>query len=169
MSDKDFHLAVLLAPYWRIHILDVYPEPRKKAPRIINESWLIVKTIDVVQDKRTPPEEEPDNIRIYVPLDLNRRSILRRLDDIIASYNGEASEENKMSFRIDVVRLFMQVEVYDQYWYVRHTPKDRSHSTEATELVKEFIARLEDIQDLDSETFPFDMIDELKEEFYIEA
>ena len=151
------------------HILDIYPEPREKAPRIINESWLIDKTIDVVPDKRTPPEDEPDNIRIYVPLDLNRRAILRRLDDIIASYNGEATEDNEMSFRIDVARLFMQVEVYDQYWYVRHIPKDRRHSAEATDLVKEFIARLEDIEDLDSETFPFDIIDALKEEFQIEA
>jgi len=91
------------------------------------------------------------------------------LDDIIASYDGEATEKNEMGFRIDVARLFMQVEVYDQYWYVRHTPKDRRHSAEATELVKEFIARMEDIEDLDSETFPFDIIDALKEEFQIEA
>lgn len=150
------------------HILDVYPEPRDKAPRIINESWLIDKTIDVVPDKRTPPEDEPDNIRIYVPLDLNRRAILRRLDDIIASYNGEATEKNEMDFRSDVARLFMQVEVYDQYWYVRHIPKDRKHSAEATELVKEFIAQLEVIQEIDSEMFPCSMIKKLKEEFQLE-
>lgn len=151
------------------HILDVYPEPREKAQRIINESWLIDKTIDIDPDKRTPTEDEPDNIRIYVPLDLNRRAILRRLDNIIARYNGEATEDNEMAFWLDVERLFLQVEVYDQYWYVRHIPKDRKHSAEATELVKEFIARLEEIQDLDSETFPFDIIDALKEEFQIEA
>lgn len=149
------------------HILDVYPEPREKAPRIINESWLIDKTIDIVPNKRTPPENEPDNIRIYVPLDLNRRAILRRLDDIIASYNGEATEENEMAFWLDIERLFMQVEIYDQYWYVRHIPKGRKHSAEATELVKEFIAHLEDIQEIDSEMFPRSMIEKLKEEFQL--
>ena len=121
------------------HILDVYPEPKEKAVRFINESWLIDHTIDIVPDKRTPPEDQPDNIRIYVPLDLNRRAILRRLDDIIARYNCEATEDNEMSFWLDVERLFMQVEVYDQYWYVRHIPKDCKHSAEATELVKEFM------------------------------
>ena len=149
------------------HILDVYPEPREKAARFINESWLIDHTIDIVPDKRTPPEDEPDNIRIYVPLDLNRCAILRRLDDIIARYNGEATEVNEMSFWLDVERLFMQVEVYDQYWYVSHIPKDHKHSAEATELVKEFITRLEDIQEIDSEMFPCSMIEKLKEEFQL--
>ena len=150
------------------HILDVYPEPKEKAVRFINESWLIDHTIDIVPDKRTPPEDEPDNIRIYVPLDLNRRAILRRLDDIIARYNCEATEDNEMSFWLDVERLFMQVEVYDQYWYVRHIPKDCKHSAEATELVKEFIAHLEDIQEIDSEMFPCSMIKKLKEEFQLD-
>ena len=150
------------------HILDVYPEPKEKTPRFINESWLIDHTIDIVPDKRTPPEDQPDNIRIYVPLDLNRRAILRRLDDIIARYNGEATENNEMSFWLDVERLFMQVEVYDQYWYVRHIPKDRKHSAEATELVKEFIAHLGTIQEIDSEMFPYSMIKKLKEEFQLE-
>ena len=150
------------------HILDVYPEPKEKTPRFINESWLIDHTIDIVPDKRTPPEDEPDNIRIYVPLDLNRRAILRRLDDIIARYNGEATEDNEISFWLDVERLFMQVEVYDQYWYVRHIPKDCKHSAEATELVKEFIAHLEDIREIDFEMFPFRMIEKLKEEFQLD-
>ena len=150
------------------HILDVYPEPQEKAVRFINESWLIDHTIDIVPDKRTPPEDEPDNIRIYVPLDLNRRAILRRLDDIIARYNGEATEDNEISFWLDVERLFMQVEVYDQYWYVRHIPKDCKHSAEATELVKEFIAHLEDIREIDFEMFPFRMIEKLKEEFQLD-
>ena len=150
------------------HILDVYPEPKEKAVRFINKSWLIDHTIDIVPDKRTPLEDEPDNIRIYVPLDLNRRAILRRLDDIIVRFNGEATEDNEMSFWLDVERLFMQVEVYDQYWYVRHIPKDRKHSAEATKLVKEFIAHLEDIQEIDSEMFPGSMILKLKEEFQLE-
>ena len=66
------------------HILDVYPEPREKAARFINETWLIDKTVKIVPNRRTPQEGDPDNIRIYVPLNLNRRAILRRLDEIIS-------------------------------------------------------------------------------------
>lgn len=29
------------------------------------------------------PDEKEDNIRIYVPMDLNKEAILRRLDNII--------------------------------------------------------------------------------------
>jgi hypothetical protein len=39
------------------------------------------------------------------------------------------------------------------------------HSAEAIELIKEFIARLEEIPDGYAEIFPFELIDELKEEF----
>lgn len=149
------------------HILDIWPEPREAAPRFINESWLIDSTVDIVPDKRTPPEAEEDNIRIYVPLDLNKKAILRRLDEIIEQY-GDATEENEMEYSIAVERLFMQVEVYDQYWYVRHLPSDREaqrHSEKCVSLVKEIIGRLENIVDIDSEYFPFDVIRDLKKEY----
>lgn len=149
------------------HIIDTYPNPRESATRFINEAWLIDSTIAVTPDKQTSPETETDNIRIYVPLDLNKKAILRRLDEIIAQY-GEATEENEFAFEIDVERLFMQVEIYDQIWYIHHMPKDIQkirHSVEAMELVREFVVRLENIQDIDSEYFPFRMIRELKQEY----
>ena len=47
------------------HILDVWPEPRETMPRFINESWITDSTIDVIPDKRTPPEAEEDNIPLF--------------------------------------------------------------------------------------------------------
>ncbi len=35
---------------------------------------------------------QPDNIRIYVPIDLNKQDILRRLETIIETY-GEPTKE----------------------------------------------------------------------------
>ena len=32
------------------------------------------------------PEEKEDNVRIYIPVDLNREAILRRLDSVIYHY-----------------------------------------------------------------------------------
>lgn len=29
------------------------------------------------------PEEQPDNVRIYIPMDLNQEAILRRLDRVL--------------------------------------------------------------------------------------
>ena len=44
-------------------------------------------------------------------------------------------------------------------------PKSGCHSQEAMELVKEFILILEEIPDECAERFPFDLIEELKEEY----
>lgn len=62
--------------------------------------------------------------------------------------------------------LISQIEIYDQIWYVRHMSAAKGeHSAEAVELIKEFIARLEEIPDGGAEIFPFELIDELKQEF----
>jgi hypothetical protein len=44
-------------------------------------------------------------------------------------------------------------------------PAKGSHSVEAKELVRAFVAMLEEIPDGCAERFPFELIDELKEEF----
>ena len=105
-----------------------------------------------------------DNVRIYIPLDLNKDTIIRRLDSLIYHY-GEANEGNELEFRVDVNLLIFQIEIYDQVWYVRHMPKEGRHSKEAIELVEAFVKKLEDIPDGCAECFPFETIDELKREY----
>ena len=145
------------------HSLDVYPIPKEKTPMYINEPWLIDRSL-MGEHVHREPEEKEDNIRIYIPMDLNRESIMRRLGNIILLYE-EASEENEFHFSQDVDALISQIEIYDQIWYVRHMPSDGRHSAEAVALVKEFVARLEEIPDACSECFPFETIDELKREY----
>ena len=98
-------------------------------------------------------------------MDLNQRAILRRLDRVIEQY-GEATEENEMEFGMDVGMIISQLEIYDQMWFIRHMPEEGKHSQEAKELVREIITRLEQIPDGCAECFPFEVIDELKQEYY---
>ena len=70
-----------------------------------------------------------------------------------------------MSFSIEVDRLIDQIAIYDRIWSVRQFKPDRKHCEKAIELVKEFVARLEEIPDIDFEIFPFQTIEELTEEF----
>lgn len=44
---------------------------------------------------------------------------------------------------------------------------DEEHSAEAKRLIERFVKELEEIPDGCAETFPFDMIDELREEYGI--
>ena len=145
------------------HILDVYPIPREKEPMFINEPWLIDKTL-LESCEEEYPDKEKDNIRVYVPLDLNHSAILRRLEAVIDRY-GEANEENEMDFSIDVEGILSQVEIYDQIWYVREYQETMRHSQRAVSLIKEIIVLLENIVDGGAECFPFETIEELRKEY----
>ena len=145
------------------HSLDPYPEPKEKSPLYVNEPQLIDKSLFEFPELARPVADE-DNARIYVPLDLSRDLILRRLDRIILQY-GETNEGNEGDFSTDVDMLISQIEIYDQIWYVRHMPEEGKHSAEAISLVEEFIDRLKEIPDGCAECFPFEMIEELEAEY----
>lgn len=148
------------------HAIDKHPIPREKEPIYINEPRLIdrSKYIEYIIDEEKQPEAAEDNIRVYVPLDLNREAILRRLDHVIAKY-GEASEQNEFAFAGEVYPLISQLEIYDQLHFVKNMPESGSHSAEGIALVKDIIDTPEDIPDACAETFPFMLIDRLREEF----
>ena len=145
------------------HDLDIHPIPKEKAPLFINEPWLIDGTLlelGIRRELLKAPENQPDNIRIYLPLDINREAILRRLEEIICRY-GAATEANEPSFCHDVRQVIAQFEIYDQIWHIRCMEEGR-HSQKAIRLVHEIIARLQAIPDGCAERFPFELIEELE-------
>ena len=70
-----------------------------------------------------------------------------------------------MDYSYDIDMFISQIEIYDQIWFVRHTPSHGRHSIEAIDLMKEFIKQLEEIQVYDAELFPYVIIEELKKEY----
>lgn len=107
------------------HRLEPYPIPKDKAPLYINESWLTNKSLLEYPPHREPEETE-DNVRIYIPMDLNHEAILRRLDRVIVHY-GEANEESEIEFRVDVEAIISQIEIYDRVWYIRRLAGGEPH------------------------------------------
>lgn len=146
------------------HDLDVYPVPKDSKPLFINEPWLVDRSLLNGKKLSKEPETDSDNRRVYIPMDLNKNAILRRLNEVILRY-GEANERNESWFEIDVDAIISQLEIYDQIWYVRHMPEHGDHSAEAISLVREMVAMLEEIPDGGAECFPFELIDSLREEF----
>ena len=148
------------------HNLDAHPIPKEKLPLFINEPWLIDNSLQWRQKCGYSPEplDDADNIRVYVPLDICKESILRRLDEVIRQ-RGPISEKNESDYSNDVITLIEQIEIYDQVWFIRHMPKQGKHSLEAIELVKEFVERLEEVEVWDSEFFPYSTIKKLRKEF----
>lgn len=145
------------------HSLDPYPIPKDKTPMFINEQHMAeIYDFEFKKDGSVPDDD--DNIRVYVPLDLNRRLILRRLSRVINHYK-EANEKNEIAFQADVFKIVSQIEIYDQIWYIRHMPDKGEHSSDVIELVRKLVKMLEEIPDGCAELFPFELIDELRNEY----
>lgn len=149
------------------HNLDIQPIPNGSEPLFINEPWMIDRSLQWIQEIGFDPAPLPDadNIRVYLPMDICKSAVLRRLTDVIAHY-GAATEANAMDYSYDVDMLISQIEIYDQVWFVRHNPHHGKHSAEAIDLVRGFVGKLEEIQVFDAERFPYDTIDELKKEYF---
>ena len=148
------------------HTLDPYPHPKDNGALFVNEPYLMDETLSEILPRKRDPEHKEDNIRVYIPLDINSEAVLRRLDRIVERY-GAATEKNESEFCSEVNRLVAQIEIYDQIWYVRHMPMDGERSAEAKALVTQFVKRLEAIPDGCAESFPFDLIEELKKDYEI--
>ena len=101
------------------HRLDTCPIPKSETPLFVNEPWLVDNSKVQFELRTRAPEFQEDNIRIYVPLDLNKVAILRRLERIIRQY-GEVNKNNESFFRQDVELLVSQVEIYEQVRLFEH-------------------------------------------------
>jgi len=130
----------------------------------VNEPWLIDASLWESENPSPEPEECDDNIRVYVPLDINRDAILRRADEIINHF-GPASENNEMEYESYFGRLLSQVDLYDEYWSAQYRSGVDKHSPEAITLVRDIVGKLEEIPDECAESFPGCLINELKGEY----
>ena len=151
----------------RHHYLEIEPIPKGKA-LFINEPWLTDASYSESLPLNKEPEAQPDNVRIYVPLDLNKEAILRRLADIVCRF-GEATEKNESDYQYAVNMLVWQIEIYDQFWLTHQSQPTGSHSKEAVDLVQSFLNELKLIPDGCAEIFPFETIDELTKEYLCSA
>ena len=97
------------------HTLDEFPIPKEKQPVFINEPWLIDRSLEWIMETgyTAEPLSDEDNIRVYIPMDINKESILRRLRWIIQKYGAVSFWKNESDFSCDVDRLVAQIEIYD--------------------------------------------------------
>ncbi|MDE5558725.1 MAG: hypothetical protein K2J32_13745 [Ruminococcus sp.] len=97
------------------HNLDPYPNPKGSTPIYINEPWLIDPSLQWRQEcyYDSAPLDDPDNIRIYITMDICKESVLRRLDEVTRRH-GAATEANESDYSCDVDNLIAQIEIYDQ-------------------------------------------------------
>ena len=145
-------------------LFDPYPLPKDKAPLFVNDPSLTDRTLPEGINSEISYTAAEDNVRVYVPMDLSKEAFLRRIDKIINRY-GEANEANEFDFSFEIEQVIAEIEIYDRIWYLRHMPEEGDHSSEGKSVISEVIAKLEEIPDGCTETFPFELIAELRSEW----
>ena len=59
-----------------------------------------------------------DNVRIYVPMDLNADTIMWQLHSLFSTH-GYPTESNESAYSSGVGKIITQLEIYDQVWSAR--------------------------------------------------
>lgn len=113
-----------------------------------------------------------DNVRIYVPIDINAEYLMWRLNALFV-LTGYPTEENESAYSDAVRRIISQLEIYDQMCVTRNFEESIQkelggvrHSREGIELAGRIVEYLED-NDGTAECFPWDEIEELRKEFWL--
>ena len=113
-----------------------------------------------------------DNVRIYVPIDINADAIMRRLHLLFVTMDYH-TEDNESAYSFAVRRIISQLESYDQVCVTRNfensVQKGRGgvrHSREGIELARRIADYLEE-NDGTAELFPWDEIEKLRKEFWL--
>lgn len=113
-----------------------------------------------------------DNVRIYVPMDLNADSIMWRLYSLY-DVLGYPTESNESAYCAGVRRVIDQLEICDQVWTARNIEESIQkenggvrHSRKGIELAGKITQYLEDNEGI-AECFPYDEVEELKREFWL--
>ena len=166
--------------FYMHHKLDIHPIPTDVL--YVNELSLAGKvpyetrdTMDKVLTGRTKSNGgilPDDNVRIYVPMDLNADIIMWQLYSLHGTL-GYPTEKNESAYCSGVGKVISQLEIYDQVWAVRNledtVQKEDGgvrHSHQGIELAKQIVKYLEDIEGT-AECFPYDEIQELREAFWL--
>mgnify|MGYP004592523533 FL=1 len=162
------------------HKLDIHPIPADVL--YVNELSLAGKVPYETKDdtakaitgkKKSEGDILPDdNVRIYVPMDLNADIIMWQLYSLHGSL-GYPTEKNESTYSSGVSKVISQLEIYDQVWTARKVGEsvqkedgDVRHSQQGIELAKQIVKYLEDNEG-NGECFPYDQIEELKEAFWL--
>ena len=113
-----------------------------------------------------------DNVRIYVPIDINPEAIMWRLNFLFVTMDY-STEDNESAYSFAVRRIISQLEIYDQVCVTRNFEESIQkelggvrHSREGIELAGRIVEYLED-NDGTAECFPWDEIEELRKEFWL--
>ena len=159
------------------HKLDVRPIPEEvlyinDLSLAGNPPYARMKDVELALTGRRKKEGgilPDDNVRIYVPMNLNADEILHNLYELYRML-GDVEEQNEYFYSYGVGKLISQLEIYDQVWVARGSydaaPEEPGvfHSREGIALARRMVEYMEDNEGC-AECFPYEEIEKLREAF----
>ena len=100
---------------------------------------------------------------MYVPLIINKERLIQKLRELMAMF-GDCDFDNETDYKVETDKLIRQIEVFDEL-VKKEAGIDTGHSKEAVELAREFAEVLMMITDDGGETYPYEEILELSQEY----
>ena len=161
------------------HDLDITPIPDKvlyvndPIMGTIAEPYGTINDYEMAKTGKTQADGgilPDDNVRIYVPMDLNGFIIMQELY-MLHGILGSPDDDNELNYAVLTDKIIQKLEIYDQIWAardvkntVRMEDSGVLHSKRGIDLAQEIIDFLEEDEGC-AETFPYETIDRLREEW----
>ena len=160
------------------HDLDIKPVPEKvlyvNDPTMgtIAEPYLKIDEYEMAKTGKKQAESgvlPDDNVRIYVPMDLNGSIIMQELSTLYAIL-GSPDYKNELNLAVLTDKIIKKLEIYDQIWVSRDVGNTVQmengirHSKQGIVIAQEILEFLEENEGC-AEKFPYETIDHLREEW----
>lgn len=147
----------------------------------LDDAQWLVKTDETLDKASWHAKQPPDHIRVFIPLDLSKKTILAYFRAVLACF-GYANEENEAVFSNAIDQVVTRLEIYDQVWLTREVSSNhivikhhgnepkRRHSQHASEIAGIIVDELFHlgIDGCTAECFPYETVDMLCMEYNFE-
>ena len=130
--------------------------------RLLWEDYTLLNSFEFYRDIEAA-KKQPETYTVYVPLIINKERIIHKLRELMAML-GDCDLDNETDYKVETDKLIRQIEVFDEL-VKKEAGIDTGHSKEAVELAREFAEVLMMMTDDGGETYPYEEILELGQEY----
>lgn len=139
----------------------------------LDDAQWLAKGDDTCENASWYAKQSLDHIRVFIPLDLSRKTILAYFRAVMVFF-GHANEKNEAAFSSAIDQVVTRLEIYDQVWLTREMSRNRTcaelHSQHASEIVRIIVDELVHLgsDGCTAECFPYETVEMLCKEYNFE-
>jgi hypothetical protein len=147
----------------------------------LDDAQWLAKVDDTCDNASWYAKQSLDHIRVFIPLDLSRKTILAYFRAVMVCF-GHANEENEAAFSSAIDQVVTRLEIYDQVWLTREMSRNHAftkhhgnesdiyHSQHASEIARIIVDELVHLgsDGCTAECFPYESVEMLCKEYSFE-